>query len=177
MKNYIGHSSGKKVIIFITAITILLIIIISLIFFITFQRMGTIRKNRDLSLIVGLAVLPSHYGGIVQPPVYQTHPKPATRRQTRKKPYPWTKDDRKAKKPFVDMQMRRHCLRPTLSDIPPQKNAPTIIPKYTTLPGRKRERPYFYFLLKYSRLPHISILCMCTAVYDCVGLLCNFFSY
>lgn len=28
--------------------------------------MGTIRKNRDLSLIFGLAVLPSHCGGIVQ---------------------------------------------------------------------------------------------------------------
>ncbi|KAF3850924.1 hypothetical protein F7725_012696 [Dissostichus mawsoni] len=64
-----------------------------------------------------------------QQPEQKTYPKPAKIRQTRNKPYPWTKEDRKAKKPLVDMQMRRHCLRPTLSDIPPQKNAPTIIPR------------------------------------------------
>lgn len=76
---------------------------------------------------------------------YQTYPKPATIRQRRKSPYPWTKDDRKAKKPFVDMQMRRQCLRPTLSDIPPQKKAPTIIPRYTMLPRKRTNKAAFLF--------------------------------
>lgn len=40
------------------------------------------------------------------------------------------------------MDISRHCLRPNLSDRPPQKKAPNIIPRYTMLPGdsgRERE--------------------------------------
>lgn len=35
------------------------------------------------------------------------------------------------------MDISRHCLRPNLSDRPPQKNAPNIIPRYTMLPGER----------------------------------------
>lgn len=61
-------------------------------------------------------------------------------RQKRNMPYPWTKEERKEKKPLTDIAISRHCLRPTLSDRPPQKNAPIIIPRYTMLPAERRER-------------------------------------
>lgn len=35
------------------------------------------------------------------------------------------------------MEISRHCLRPNLSDRPPQKKAPNIIPRYTMLPGER----------------------------------------
>lgn len=67
--------------------------------------------------------------------VKQTYPKPDTMRQKRNILQPWTKEERKAKKPLTDMDISRHCLRPTLSERPPQKKAPNIIPRYTMLPG------------------------------------------
>lgn len=63
------------------------------------------------------------------------YPNPENKRQKRKKPYPWTNDERKAKNPLTDMHIRSDCLLPTLSAKPPQKNAPTIIPRYTMLPA------------------------------------------
>lgn len=38
------------------------------------------------------------------------------------------------------MQIRRDCFLPTLSARPPQKNAPTIMPRYTMLPATHRKQ-------------------------------------
>lgn len=58
-----------------------------------------------------------------------THPRPEIRRQKRKNPYPWTKEERNAKAALIASDMMRHCFLPSLSARPPSKTAPTIIPR------------------------------------------------
>lgn len=58
-----------------------------------------------------------------------THPRPEIRRQKRKNPYPWTKEERNAKAALIASDMMRHCFLPSLSARPPSNTAPTIIPK------------------------------------------------
>lgn len=58
----------------------------------------------------------------------------------RKKPYPWAKEERKAKTQLTVRAQIRHFRRPSLSAMPPQMNAPTIMPRNTIKPAGERER-------------------------------------
>ena len=73
--------------------------------------------------------------------VCKFYPMPDSSLKKRKKPYPWAKEERKAKIQFIANATIRQRRRPTLSARPPHKNAPTIMLRKTTRPvHRDRDR-------------------------------------
>lgn len=88
-----------------------------------------IPSNRNSSLVSPLSI----GGGL-------SYPMPEMSLKKRKKPYPWAKEERKVKTQLMVSAQIRHFRRPSLSAIPPQMNAPTIMPRNTIKPAGERER-------------------------------------